>query len=59
MEDQVTLTVDGQHNAACRRARLLWEACKAHGIDIPIFCYHTKLGPVGACRTCLVERGGT
>lgn len=37
---------------------LLWEACKAHGIDIPIFCYHTKLGPVGACRTCLVEIQG-
>lgn len=40
------------------KGQLLWEACKAHGIDIPIFCYHTKLGPVGACRTCLVEVEG-
>src|SRR5947209_3118224 len=40
------------------KGTLLWEACKAHGIDIPIFCYHTKLGPVGACRTCLVEIEG-
>src|SRR5947209_2085348 len=40
------------------KGTLLWEACKAEGIDIPIFCYHTKLGPVGACRTCLVEVAG-
>src|SRR5579875_2119463 len=40
------------------KGTLLWEACKAHGIDIPIFCYHTKLGAVGACRTCLVEVEG-
>lgn len=40
------------------KGTLLWEACKSYGIDIPIFCYHTKLGPVGACRTCLVEVEG-
>lgn len=57
MEDHVTLTVDGDQMQV-PKGTLLWEACKSHGIDIPIFCYHTKLGPVGACRTCLVEVEG-
>jgi NADH-quinone oxidoreductase subunit G len=57
LEDHVTLTVDG-HEMQVPKGTLLWEACKSHGIDIPIFCYHTKLGPVGACRTCLVEVEG-
>jgi NADH-quinone oxidoreductase subunit G len=57
LEDQVTITVDGQEFQV-PKGTLLWEACKSHGIDIPIFCYHTKLGPVGACRTCLVEMEG-
>jgi NADH-quinone oxidoreductase subunit G len=57
LEDQVTLTVDGQEMRV-PKGTLLWEACKQHGIGIPIFCYHTKLGPIGACRTCLVEQEG-
>jgi NADH-quinone oxidoreductase subunit G len=57
LEDLVSITVDGQ-SFQVPKGTLLWEACKAHGIDIPIFCYHTKLGPVGACRTCLVEIQG-
>ncbi len=57
MDDLVTITVDGQEIRE-PKGTLLWEAAKAHGIDIPIFCYHTKLGPVGACRTCLVEVEG-
>jgi NADH-quinone oxidoreductase subunit G len=57
LEDLVTITVDNQEMQV-PKGTLLWEACKSHGIDIPIFCYHTKLGPVGACRTCLVEQEG-
>ena len=57
MDDLVTITVDGQ-DIRTPKGTLLWEACKTQGIDIPIFCYHTKLGPVGACRTCLVEVDG-
>jgi NADH-quinone oxidoreductase subunit G len=34
---------------------LLVEAAKQAGIEIPVFCYHPKLKPVGACRMCLVE----
>lgn len=57
MDDHVKITVDG-FEMRVPKGSLLWEACRAHGIDIPIFCYHTKLGPIGACRTCLVEVEG-
>jgi len=57
VEDLVTITVDGRQIRA-PKGSLLWEVCRSHGIDVPIFCYHTKLGPVGACRTCLVELQG-
>lgn len=57
MNDLVTITVDGRA-LEVPKGTLLWEAARAHGVEIPIFCYHTKLGPVGACRTCLVEVEG-
>ncbi len=34
---------------------LLVEAAKTIGVEIPVFCYHHKLDPVGACRLCLVD----
>jgi NADH-quinone oxidoreductase subunit G len=36
---------------------LLIEAAKRIGADIPIFCYHQYMKPVGMCRMCLVEVG--
>ncbi len=33
------------------------DAAKKAGIDIPVFCYHPKMTPVGMCRQCLVELG--
>ena len=33
------------------------DAAKMVGIDIPVFCHHPKLEPVGMCRMCLVEIG--
>lgn len=33
------------------------DAAKQAGIDIPVFCYHPKMSPVGMCRQCLVELG--
>lgn len=36
---------------------LIVEAAKKIGIEIPVFCYHPKLQPVGMCRMCLVEVG--
>jgi NADH-quinone oxidoreductase subunit G len=57
MNGHVTITVDGRELQVAK-GTLLWEACNANGISIPIFCYHTKLGAVGACRTCMVEQIG-
>ncbi len=36
---------------------LVVDAAKKAGIDIPVFCYHPKMEPVGMCRQCLVEIG--
>lgn len=36
----------------------LVDAAKWHAHnDIPVFCYHPKMAPVGMCRMCLVEMG--
>ncbi|MDQ6669156.1 MAG: NADH-quinone oxidoreductase subunit NuoG [Chloroflexota bacterium] len=52
--DTVTLTINGQTMVA-PKGMLLVEAAKLVGLEIPIFCYHPKLKPVGACRMCLVQ----
>ena len=36
----------------------LVEAAAEAGVEIPIFCHHHKLDPVGVCRMCLVEVEG-
>lgn len=35
----------------------LVDAAKWIDNDIPVFCYHPKMKPVGMCRMCLVELG--
>jgi NADH dehydrogenase/NADH:ubiquinone oxidoreductase subunit G len=52
--DLVTLTIDGQ-SVSVPKGTLVVEAAKRLDIEIPVFCYHHKLDPVGACRLCLVE----
>ncbi len=54
MSDTVTLSIDGQ-SVTVKKGTLLVEAAKKIGTDVPVFCYHEKLKPVGACRMCLVE----
>lgn len=54
MADLVTLTIDGQTIQAPKGATI-WQAAKEAGIFIPIYCYHPKMPPLGACRICLVE----
>ena len=56
MTDQVTLTIDGKQVRVPAGLGLV-EAAKMAGIDIPVFCHHPKLQPVGMCRMCLVEIG--
>jgi NADH-quinone oxidoreductase subunit G len=50
----VPLTINGVQ-VTVREGTLLVEAARQAGIDVPVFCYHPKLKPVGACRMCLVE----
>ncbi|MFL1781074.1 NADH-quinone oxidoreductase subunit G [Candidatus Hepatincolaceae symbiont of Richtersius coronifer] len=33
----------------------LIQVCDSLGLQIPRFCYHEKLPPVGSCRMCLIE----
>ena len=56
MTKQVTLTIDGKEITAPAGTGLV-DAAKMAGIDIPVFCHHPKLEPVGMCRMCLVEIG--
>ena len=50
----INLTIDG-HKITVPAGTLIVEAAKTVGIEIPVFCYHHKLDPVGACRLCLVD----
>ncbi len=56
MTKQVTLTIDGQ-TVSVPEGTLIVNAAKKIGIDIPVFCYHPKMEPVGMCRMCLVDVG--
>ena len=56
MAKQVTLTIDGKP-ITVDDGMLVVDAAKRAGIDIPVFCYHPKMEPVGMCRMCLVEIG--
>jgi len=52
--DTVTLTIDGRETTVPRGTTVL-EAARQLGIEIPTFCNHPKLKPVGSCRMCYVE----
>ena len=54
MSDLVHVTINGKQ-VQVQKGTLLVEAARQIGIEIPVFCYHKKLKPVGACRMCLVE----
>jgi NADH-quinone oxidoreductase subunit G len=57
MSDTVTINVDGKEYEVAAGSNLV-DAAKWHaGNDIPVFCYHPKMEPVGMCRMCLVELG--
>ncbi len=56
MADTVTIYVDDVAYQVQKGANLV-DAAKQLGNDIPVFCYHPKLAPVGMCRMCLVELG--
>ena len=53
----VTLTIDGKE-VTVPAGTLIIRAAEQLGIEIPRFCDHPLLEPVGACRQCYVEIEG-
>ena len=54
MENTVRITINGREYVVPKGMNLV-DAAQSVGIEIPVFCYHPKMKPVGACRMCLVE----
>jgi NADH-quinone oxidoreductase subunit G len=52
--DLVTLTIDDVE-VSVPKGTLVIRAAELMGVQIPRFCDHPLLDPVGACRQCLVE----
>ena len=52
--DHVSLTIDGTQ-ISVPKGTLIIRAAEMIGTNIPRFCDHPLLDPVGACRQCLVE----
>jgi NADH-quinone oxidoreductase subunit G len=50
----VHLTIDGRP-IAVPKGTTVWQAARRLGIEIPVFCYHDHMPPIGACRMCFVE----
>lgn len=53
-DELVHLTIDGMP-VEVPPGTLVWAAAKKAGIEVPIYCYHPKMPPLGACRMCFVE----
>jgi NADH-quinone oxidoreductase subunit G len=53
-QDLVSLTIDGIETSV-PKGTLVIRAAEQVGVQIPRFCDHPLLAPVGACRQCLVE----
>src|ERR1700756_324752 len=53
-DNLVHLTIDGIP-VEVPPGTLVWAAARQAGIEIPIYCYHPKMPPLGACRMCFVE----
>jgi NADH-quinone oxidoreductase subunit G len=56
MAKMVNITINNA-KVTIREGTVIVDAAKQAGIDIPVFCYHPKMEPVGMCRQCLVEIG--
>jgi len=53
-DELVHLTID-DIPVAVPPGTLVWAAAREAGIEVPIYCYHPKMPPLGACRMCFVE----
>src|SRR6202163_1835071 len=55
--EMVNLSIDGVE-LSVPKGTLVIRAAELIGVQIPRFCDHPLLDPVGACRQCLVEVEG-
>ena len=55
--DLVTVTIDGIQ-VSVPKDTLVIRAAEQIGVQIPRFCDHPLLAPLGACRQCIVEVEG-
>ncbi|PWI45519.1 NADH-quinone oxidoreductase subunit G [Streptomyces sp. ICBB 8177] len=56
-QDLVSVTIDGIQ-LSVPKGTLVIRAAEMVGVEIPRFCDHPLLDPVGACRQCIVEVEG-
>ena len=56
MSARVQVTINGR-TVQVPAGTLITDAARAAEVHIPVFCSHSKLPPLGACRICLVEVG--
>ena len=54
MSEKININVDNKVFET-EKGKLLIEACEDNGLEIPRFCWHKRMDPVGMCRMCLVE----
>jgi len=54
--ETVTITIN-DIEIQVPKGELIVESVKRLGLEIPIFCYHPRMKPVGMCRMCLVDVG--
>ena len=57
-EELVTLTIDDRE-VTVPAGTLIIRAAERMGVEIPRFCDHPLLDPVGACRQCIVDVEGS
>ncbi len=50
----VTVVIDGR-SVTVPKGTTVYHAAQHAGIEVPIFCYHDRMPPLGACRMCLVR----
>ena len=56
MSDLLKVTIDGR-TVEVPKGTLVTDAARTADTHVPIFCSHSKLPPLGACRICVVEVG--
>ena len=54
LDDAIEVFVDG-YTVKIPKGMTVLQACEVAGVNIPRFCYHSRLSIAGNCVMCLVE----